>query len=138
MSSGAWTKWVILAGVATAGLGILLYTQLGWVDEVAISLKSFALLRAAETSSLVLTVLGLLAALTGGVIWARRARLKQLPIPAVSVGLLAFLLIRFVDINMHGPTAIFTFVIPATLAMAVLLFVIGGARFLQSRRQQQR
>ena len=68
--------------------------------------------------------MGLLAALTGGVIWARRAQLKQLPIPAVSVGLLAFLLIKFVDINMHGPTAIFTFVTPATLAMAVLLFAI--------------
>ncbi len=137
MASAGWTKWVILAGVATAGLGILLYTQLGRVDEIAIKLNSFALLRAAETASLLLTVLGLLAALTGGVIWARHAQLKQLPIPAVSVGLLAFLLIKFVDIDMHGPTAIFTFVTPATLAMAVLLFAIGGARFLQSRRQQR-
>ena len=138
MSGAGWSKWVILAGVATAGLGILLYTQLGWVDEVAISLKSFALLRAAETLSLVLTVFGLLAALTGGVIWARHAQLRQLPVPAVSVGVLAFLLTKFVDINMHGPTAIFTFVIPATLAMAVLLFAIGGARFVRSKRQQQR
>jgi len=137
MGSAGWTKWLILAGVVTAGLGILLYTQLGRVDEIAIKLNSFALLRAAETSSLPLTVLGLLVALTGGVIWARHAQLKQLPIPAISVGLLAFLLIKFVDVNMHGPTAIFTFVTPATLAMAVLLFAIGGARFLQSRRQQR-
>lgn len=137
MGSAGWVKWLILAGVVTAGLGILLYTRLGWVDEIAIRLNSFALLRAAETASLVLTVLGLLAALTGGVIWARHAELKRLPIPAVSVGVLAFLLIRFVDINVHGPTAIFTFVTPATLAMAVLLFAIGGARFLQSRRQQR-
>ena len=137
MSAGCWSKWLILAGVVTAGLGILLYTQLGRVNEIAIQLNSFALLRAAETSSLLLTILGLLAALTGGVIWARRAQLKQLPIPAVSVGLLAFVLIKFVDINMHGPTAIFTFVTPATLAMSVLLLAIGGARFLQSRPQQR-
>lgn len=137
MGSAGWAKWLILAGIVTAGLGILLYTRLGWVDEVAISLNSFALLRAAETASLVLTVVGLLAALTGGVVWARHAQLRQLPIPAVSVALLAFLLIKFVDINMHGPTAIFTFVTPATLAMAVLLLAIGGARFLQSRRQQR-
>ncbi len=138
MSARVWSKWLVVIGIVTAALGIILYTQLDWVNEVAISLKSFALLGAAETTSLVMTVFGLLAALTGGVIWARHARLAQLPIPAVSVGLLALLLIKFVNINMHGPTAIFTFVIPATLAMAVLLFVIGGARFLQSRRQQQR
>jgi len=137
MGSAGWTKWLILAGAVTAGLGILLYMRLGWVDELAIWLNSFALLRAAETLSLVLTVVGLLAALTGGVIWARHAQLRQLPIPAASVALLAFLLIKFVDINMHGPTAIFTFVTPATLAMAVLLFAIGGARFVQSRRQQR-
>jgi hypothetical protein len=137
MGSAGWTKWLILAGVVTAGLGILLYARLGWVDEVAISLNSFALLRAAETLSLVLTVVGLLAALTGGVIWARHVELRQLPIPASAVALLAFLLIKFVDINMHGPTAIFTFVTPATLAMAVLFLAIGGARFLQSRRQQR-
>ena len=137
MRSAGWTKWLILAGVATAGLGILLYVELGWVDEIAIRLNSFALLSAAETLSLALTTAGLLAALTGGVIWARHAQLRQLPIPAVSVALLAFLLVKFVDINMHGPTAIFTFVTPATLAMAVLLFAIGGARFVQSRRQQR-
>jgi hypothetical protein len=137
MGGAGWTKWVILAGVATAGLGILLYTRLGWVDEIAIRLNSFALLRAAETLSLALTISGLLATLTGAVIWARHAQLKQLPIPILSVALLAFLLIKFVDINVHGPTAIFTFVTPATLAMAVLLFAIGGARFVQSRRQQR-
>ena len=58
MGSAGWTKWVILAGVVTAGLGILLYTQLGRVDEIAIKLNSFALLRAAETASLLLTVVG--------------------------------------------------------------------------------
>jgi hypothetical protein len=138
MSSPVWSKWLIVAGVLTAALGIILYTQLDWVNEVAISLKSFALLGAAETTSLVMTVVGLLVALTGGVIWARHARLTQLPIPTVSVALLALLLTKFVNINMHGPTAIFTFVIPATLAMAALLFLIAAGRFLQSRRQQQR
>ena len=49
MGSAGWTKWVVLGGVGTAGLGILLYTQLGRVNEIAISLNSFALLRAAET-----------------------------------------------------------------------------------------
>ena len=57
MGSAGCTKWVIVGGVGTAGLGILLYTQLGRVNEIAISLNSFALLRAAETASLLLTVL---------------------------------------------------------------------------------
>jgi hypothetical protein len=136
MGAWGWTKWVMVAGGAAAGLGVFLYTRLGWVNDFAISLNSFALLRAAETTSLLLTVLGLLAALTGGVLWARHARLQQLPVPAALVCVLAFVLIKFVDINMHGPTAIFTFVTPAILAMAVLFCAIGASRFLQSRRQQ--
>ena len=42
MSSPVWSKWLIVAGVLTAAVGIILYTQLDWVNEVAISLKSFA------------------------------------------------------------------------------------------------
>lgn len=138
-------KWLVLIGVIATVLGIILFSQLGRIEDVASSLNDFLLLRATVILSFGMTLLGLVAASAGGVIWARHARLRHLPVAALCVGFLGLVLSRFVHMSPeptdapgpHGPTAIFILVIPVTVVIAVMLLLIGAVRFLLSRRQHQ-
>ena len=124
---------MVAGGIWASALGIILYTQLGRIEEAAHSLGVPWVLGVFVDISLVATVGGLLCALTGGVIWGRRAPLNQVPVAAAIVALVGFLLSKFVNVNMHGPTAIFVFVIPAAAAMAVLFVLITVIRLVESR-----
>jgi hypothetical protein len=132
-------KWLVLIGVIATVPGIILFSQLGRIED----LNNFVLLQAAVTLSFAMMLLGLVAASVGGVIWARHARLRHLPVAALCVGFLGLVLSRFVHMTPeptdapgpHGPTAIFLLVIPVTVVIAVMLLLIGAVRFLLSRRQ---
>jgi hypothetical protein len=84
-----------------------------------------------------LTVLGLLAILIGGASWACRAPLGYSLLSGVLVGVVALLLAELININIHGPTAIFLYVIFAGSLGCALILLIAAIRFALSRRQHQ-
>jgi hypothetical protein len=125
-------RWSILTGVSAAALGVIVLSQLERIEGHR--LGSMDLLEFAVTLGIPMTVLGLLAALAGGVIWACRARLVHVLYAAVSVGIVAFLLAEFVDVNVHGTTAIFGFVIFAGAVGCAGILLIAVVRFLSRLR----
>jgi hypothetical protein len=133
MSSPAYARWLILVGLSASVLGIMLYFQLGRIVDLRVG---FDVLSTAAILSLCRTPLGLLAAVIGGLTWACRAQLVYLLLAAASVGIVAFLLAELVNINIHGPTAIFIFVIFAGALFCVLILLIAAVRFTLARRQQ--
>jgi hypothetical protein len=134
-------KWLLVIAVAATVLGVILFSQLGRID----GLDDFLLLQVWETLTFAMIAVGLAGALAGSAIWARYARLHHLPVAALCVGFLGLVLSRFVHMapeaadarGPHGPTAIFVLVIPVTIVIAVMLLLIGAARFVLSRRRQQ-
>ena len=90
-----------------ASAGIVLYTQL---DRIAGLRGSPAILDTAALGSMVATAGGLLTAIIGSVVWARRAPNAQVISVAVSIGAAIFYLAALVDINIHAPSAILMFV----------------------------
>jgi hypothetical protein len=87
-------------------LGITLYSQLYNVMDLKPSpamLDPYALL------AIAMTLGGLVTALVGAVIWTRRVSRRNALLAAASTSLLGVLLAVFVQVNIHGPTAIFMF-----------------------------
>ena len=121
-------------GLMSAVLGIILFTQLGTIEGIV---RSIVLLDAAVILSFSMTLLGLLAASIGAVIWASRTPVIYLAVSGGSVVLLAFLLAEVVNINVHGPTEIFLFVIPMLAVSAAVLSVIAAVRYMRSRWKHQ-
>jgi len=113
-------------------LGVILYFQLGRIVELRVSLTVVNL---ASILSFSMTMLGLLATLIGGAMWARRAPLIHLLWSGISVGLASLLLGLFGDINVHGPTGILVFVVLAGALACVLILVIGAGRLGQAKTQ---
>jgi hypothetical protein len=133
-------------GVGATVLGIIVFSQIGRIEDLASWLNDFLLLQAALIVSFGLMLPGLVTAVVGSAIWARHARLGHLPFAALSAGFLSLLLARFVKFSPeptdapgpHGPTAIFIIVIPVVVLIAVMLLLIGAVRFLRSWRQHER
>lgn len=115
-------------GMSAAFFGIVLYFLLGSIS------RNIVVLDAAVILSLSMTLLGLLAALTGGLIWAWRASIVWLLISATVIGGPGFLLAEFGNFNVHGPDAILVFVVLTALGIGGLFLLIAGLRFALSRR----
>jgi hypothetical protein len=99
-------------------LGIILYSQL-------------------ETLSIAMTLVGLLATLIGGVIWACRAPIVWSLLSGLSIWVVALLLLELVNINVHGTTAMFLPVIFAAVISGALLLLIAAVRFVLSLRTRK-
>jgi len=128
MSNPIFGRWLVLIGALTAVCGITLYSQLGRIVDLRVGL---AVLNTAVILSFSTTALGLLGTLIGSVSWARRAPLVQVLISGASGGLATVLLAEFVDINVHGPTAILLFVMFAGALGSVVILFIAAFRFVQ-------
>lgn len=125
-------KWLVTSGVLVTSLGIVFYSQLEQIVEVS---RSPNTVNAAAILSFTATILGLLLALAGSALWASTAPLARVFVSGVSVATLAILLIVLVNVNVHGPTALFLFVIPAAIVCAALLLLKATSRYLGAREQ---
>ena len=107
----AQSAWVILVSGFIAALGVIaiVFTDAGFFG-------------------LVTCLGGSLTALVASVIWARNAVTKYVLRAAVSVGVVSFLLVFLVSVNIHGPSAIVMFLAPLGILDSVLLFCIFFAR----------
>jgi hypothetical protein len=130
MPSPVFARRFILAGAGASIFGTVLYSQLGLIAGLRTNLP---VLDIAVVSSLSTTLLGVLALLIGGGIWAWRAPLIHLLVSGASMGISAFLLIRLADINIHGPTAILIFVVIADALGGTLILLIALRRFAFSQ-----
>jgi hypothetical protein len=115
-------------GMSAAFFGIILYSLLGSIS------RSIVVLDATVILSLSMTLLGLLAALIGGLIWAWRASIVWLLVSAIVIGGPGLLLAEFGNFNVHGPDAILVVVVLAALAIGGLFLFIAVLRFALSRR----
>ena len=122
-------RWSIPIGLSAAVLGMILYSQLDAIVELRLRPP---VLDAAALLSISLTLLGLLTAVVGGLIWAYRARIESAAVSGILVGIAALLLDRLVNINVHGPSAVFLFVILAGALGSVLILAIVAIRFAVS------
>jgi len=113
--------------MSVAFFGIVLYFLLGSIS------RSIAVLDATVILSLSMTLLGLLAALIGGLIWAWRASIVWLLVSATVIGGPGLLLAEFGNFNVHGPDAILIFVVLAGLAIGGLFLLIAALRFALSQ-----
>lgn len=103
-----------------------LYSELGRIEDLHVSL---AIHNTAAILSFSVTLFGLLSALVGSGIWARRAPfLLVLGLGALE-GIIAFLLAVIVDINNHGPTAILIMVVFAGAIGCVVILSTAVSRF---------
>jgi hypothetical protein len=137
MSSGVFARRSFLFGLAASAFGIILYVELGRIVDFRVSLT---VLNSAAVLSLSATLIGLLAMLTSIVIWlwhAPRRNLVYWSLSGTLAGVVIFSLVEFLDINIHGPAAIFLFVMLAGALACVLILLIAGIRFLLSYRPHQ-
>jgi hypothetical protein len=123
----------ILIGILVSVLGIILNFQL---DRIADLRVNFMVLNTAAILSISMTLIGLFSVLVGVAAWAWRAPLFYSIFAGLSVGALAFFVAEFVNINVHGPTALFTFVDLAGMLGCVLILSVAAIRFVLSRRRQ--
>jgi hypothetical protein len=81
------------------------------------------MLNAYASLSIAMTLGGLVTALVGAITWAGHAPRRHVLLAAASTSLAGVLLVVFVDVNMHGPTAILMFVIMAAVVGVGLLVI---------------
>jgi hypothetical protein len=127
MFNRVFARWSILIGISMSVLGITLYSQL---DRIVDFHMGIAVLNTAAILSHSMTLLGLLATLIGAAAWARRAPLVHALLSGVFAGVLALLLDVFLDVNIHGPSAILIYVILAGTLGCVVILLITAIRFL--------
>jgi hypothetical protein len=120
-------RTLILVGTLMTAFGLVLYSQMGTIVELRVALW---VLNAAAMTSFAMTALGSLITLTGGVYWARRAPSVQVITSGASAGLAVVLVAYFVDINVHGPTAMLIFVEIVGAFGSVVMLSIAAARLL--------
>jgi hypothetical protein len=109
-------NWIALTGFALAAAGITLYTQLERVCSEVLNVAALA--------SWAATLGGLLTALVGSVIWARRTSIRQPIGIGASIGIGSILLSLFLKTNIHGPSGILLFVLLFSVVDVVLLIVV--------------
>ena len=127
-------RWSVPIGLCAALLGMIFYSQLDRLVDLRVSLT---VLNSASMLSASLMLLGLLTTVVGGVIWAYRAPIESAAVSGISVGFAAVLLDRLVNINVHGPSAVFLFVVIAGALGSVLILAVVAIRFAVSLGQKQ-
>jgi hypothetical protein len=123
----------ILIGILVSISGIILNFQL---DRIADLRVNFMVLNTAAILSISMTLIGLFSVLVGVAAWAWRALPFYSIVAGLSVGALAFFVAEFVKINVHAPTALFTFVDLAGMLGCVLILSVAAIRFVLSRRRR--
>jgi hypothetical protein len=131
MSYAVFVRRSIIIGTLVSVSGIVLYSQLGRIVNLHVSLS---VLNIAAALSLSMTLLGLLAILVGSVAWARRAPIVNLLGAGISTGVATFLLAVLSHINVHGPTAILMFVVFAGALDCILILLIAADRGSQRNK----
>jgi hypothetical protein len=129
MSAPVLARWLIRIGASVTALGVILYFLLDKIVELRVSL---AVLNFASTSSLTMTMVGLLVTLIGSVAWARRAPRARVFWWGLSVGVASLLLATLGNINVHGPTGILMFVVFAGALGCVLILAMAADRLGQA------
>jgi hypothetical protein len=120
------TKWLVACGILAASLGVFLSFQLGSVAD--------SFLGTSVILSFAVTLLGELAALIGGTIWASKAPLVQVFVAGLSLACLASLLIPVT--NVHN-TPILVFAVLMAFLGAAILLIKGAGRWFSSSGQRQ-
>jgi hypothetical protein len=135
MESAVVVRRLILAGSGALVAGITLYFLLDQIVDLRVSLY---VLDGAAALSLGMVVLGLLGILIGSLIWASKAPINWLLWPGLIVGAVALWITEYVDINIHGPSAILMFPTFAGLVAGPVLLLIAGIRYARSRFRVRR
>jgi hypothetical protein len=113
-------KGIAIIGYGSAVVGIVLYTQLGRIVDLRLGDH---VLDAVVISSFASTFGGLLTAIVGSAIWARRTPTRQPLKIAVLVGVGSLLLCLAVDVNVHGPSAMLMFLVPFSVVNVLSVLV---------------
>jgi hypothetical protein len=119
----------ILFGSYSAIFGVILYSLLGSIVSSSINVYVLDAVVAISVSS---TILGLLALIVGGVIWAWKASMVWLLLSTIVVGTIGLLAAEFGDLNIHGPADILMFVLLAVVAIGGLFGLVSIIRFASS------
>jgi len=114
-------NWISLTGLLVASAGVVLYTQM---DNILETFRGSAAHDIFPLANFAATVGGLLLALAGSVVWARRASLRQPLWLAVSIGVGCILIGLVVDINVHEPSGILLFPLLFAVIDVVLLVAV--------------
>ena len=122
MTASILSRRLFLIGSWATFLGVILYVLLGSLSRNVYILDAIVVL------SLSMTVLGLLALITGGVVWAWRASIAWTLIFALAVGGVSLLVAEYGDVNVHGPASILMFVVLAAVAVGGLFGLIAIVR----------
>lgn len=119
-------------GISVSGIILsLLYTPV---------LKASRSFRVADDNailSLAMTLFGLLMAMVGGVLWACVAPFSYLLPWGVSIGVAALLLVKLLDVNLLGSTAILIPAFYVTEFTSIVILLIAAVRFGLSRWKRQ-
>ena len=110
-----------MIGYALAASGILLYSQLGRIEEWRIGTDA---LNAAALCSMAATFGGFLIAILGSAIWARKSPTHQPLKVAVLIMVGSFLLCLVTGVNLHSPSAMLYFLVPFSV-VNVLSVLVG-------------
>jgi hypothetical protein len=120
------SSWVVLAGLAVAGAGMTSYMLVGTV----IHLSSIPEVVATNLASMVVIACGLLTAVVGSIVWARRVPIPRVVVAAISIGAAGFLVSQVTKINIHIPSGLpLSFAILFAAVDAVLLFLVSAIRW---------
>jgi hypothetical protein len=122
MASSILSRRLFLIGSWATFLGVILYFLLGSLS------RNIYILDAIVVVSLSMTLLGLLALIAGGVMWAWRASIAWTLMFALVVGGVGLFVAEYGDVNVHEPTAILMFVVFAAVAVGGLSGLIAIVR----------
>jgi|HubBroStandDraft_6_1064221.scaffolds.fasta_scaffold540496_2 hypothetical protein len=124
------SNWVVVAGLTVAGTGMTFYMLVGTV----IHLSSIHEVVATILASMVVIACGLLTAVGGSIVWARRAPIFRVVVAAIATGAAGLLVSQVTTINIHSPTGVpLFFAILFATVDAVLLFLVLAIRWRECR-----
>jgi hypothetical protein len=124
-------RWVILIGLCVTAAGVLASFQLERHSFVETQDFEFRFL---SEIFLPVLALGLLTILTGSVLWAWRAVIRDLVLYGLGTLILAPLALALIPINIHDWTAAFMFVGAAGILIGSLFLVFAFVRALVHHR----
>jgi hypothetical protein len=128
-------RWIILIGLSVTAAGILASFQLERHSFVETRDFEFRFL---SEMFLPVLALGLLTTLTGSVLWARRAAIRDLVVYGLGTIILIPLALALIPINVHDWTAVFMFVGLAGVLIGSLFLVFAFGRAIVHRRAKSR
>ena len=109
-------------------LGVALYSQLGWVEDVTRHLaSSVTFLDFSTLLSFGLAFGGMVTVLVGGIMFARREPFARSFAFSLVLGGSGLCLMYVLNINIHGSSAILIIVLPASVLIAGIVLVVAFA-----------